>query len=154
VLLGGKYVLPFRFRDERGTRTSHHLIFVSKHVRGYTIMKEIMAKESTGRDQGVPSFEYNPADKRYLLLFELSRPLDELGHMLADEFAGKTLSMAEIFNTHHVGRRYIKSNYKDALRSLEENGMVTAEPPAAKRRLRKGVRTFSDNVRVSFPKRT
>ncbi len=29
--MGPQYVLPFRFRDERGTRTSHHLIFVSKH---------------------------------------------------------------------------------------------------------------------------
>ncbi|WP_376750923.1 three-Cys-motif partner protein TcmP [Microcystis wesenbergii] len=28
--MGGKYVLPFRFRHEMGNRTSHHLIFVSK----------------------------------------------------------------------------------------------------------------------------
>jgi len=44
---GGKYVLPFRFRNEKGSRTSHHLIFVSKNIRGYEIMKEIMAKESS-----------------------------------------------------------------------------------------------------------
>jgi three-Cys-motif partner protein len=33
----GRYVLPFGFRNDEGTRTSHHLIFVSKSVRGYTI---------------------------------------------------------------------------------------------------------------------
>ncbi|HID72743.1 TPA: three-Cys-motif partner protein TcmP, partial [Candidatus Micrarchaeota archaeon] len=76
--LGGEYVLPFCFKNERGVRTSHHLIFVSKHVRGYEIMKEIMAEYSSNKDQGVPSFEYNPADERYSLLFELTRPLDEL----------------------------------------------------------------------------
>lgn len=59
--MGGKYVLPFRFRHEMGNRTSHHLIFVSKHSKGYGIMKEIMAKESSEQTQGVPSFEYNPA---------------------------------------------------------------------------------------------
>src|ERR1051326_1939787 len=38
--MGGKYVLPFRFKNEAGTRTSHHLILVTKHVKGYEIMKD------------------------------------------------------------------------------------------------------------------
>ena len=59
---GSRYVLPFRFKNDRGKRTSHHLIFISKHFRGYEIMKDIMARESTSDTQGVPSFEYNPAD--------------------------------------------------------------------------------------------
>jgi three-Cys-motif partner protein len=66
--MGGKYVLPFRFRHEVENRVSHHLIFVSKHVKGYEIMKEIMAKESSEKTQGVPSFEYNPATIREPLL--------------------------------------------------------------------------------------
>lgn len=49
--MGGKYTLPFRFKNERGSRTSHHLIFVSKDVKGYKIMKDIMAKESSSQDQ-------------------------------------------------------------------------------------------------------
>jgi hypothetical protein len=52
--MGGTYVLPFRFK--RGNRTSHSLIFVSKHFKGYEIMKIIMAKESSTEDQGVASF--------------------------------------------------------------------------------------------------
>lgn len=68
---GSRYVLPFRFRNAEGSRTSHHLLFVSKHVRGYEIMKEIMAKESSSHVDGVPSFEYSPADflPRQALLF-------------------------------------------------------------------------------------
>lgn len=55
--IGGNYVLPFCFKTDTGTRTSHHLIFVSKNVLGYSIMKDIMAKESSSTEQGVPLFE-------------------------------------------------------------------------------------------------
>ena len=86
----GQFVLPFRFKDERGTRSSHHLIFVSKNRTGYEIMKDIMATEGTDSEQGVPSFEYNPASRRQPLLFEYSRPLDDLAEILLTDFAGKT----------------------------------------------------------------
>src|SRR5712692_1616912 len=39
--LGAGYVLPFCFKDEKGTRTSHHLLFATKHPLPYRIMKEI-----------------------------------------------------------------------------------------------------------------
>lgn len=149
--MGGKYVLPFCFKNEHGNRTSHHLIFVSKHVKGYEIMKDIMARESSSASQGVPSFEYNPADERYPLLFELSRPLDELESMLLDGFAGRRLPMRQIYEEHNVGRRYVSRNYKDALIRLEAKGAITANPPAGVRRKVKGNVTFADSVIVTFP---
>jgi three-Cys-motif partner protein len=151
--MGGEYVLPFRFRHESGKRTSHHLIFVSKHVKGYEIMKDIMAKESSTLEQGVPSFEYNPATQAQPLLFELSRPLDDLTDMLLDEFAGQTLTMLDIYNRHHVGKRYINKNYKEALRQLEQQGKIMVDPPANQRPKRRGEITFADKVRVTFPPR-
>ncbi|MEA5572645.1 three-Cys-motif partner protein TcmP [Calothrix sp. UHCC 0171] len=152
--MGGEYVLPFGFKNDKGNRTSHHLIFVSKHVKGYEIMKDIMAKESSEQNQGVASFEYNPAvSSRLPLLFELYRPLDELEEMLLDEFAGRTMTMKDIYDLHHVGRRYISRNYKAALNNLEAQGKVIAEPPANKRRKQKGEITFADNVIVKFPSR-
>lgn len=39
--MGGKYVLPFKFKNASGRRTSHSLIFVTKHFKGYEIMKDI-----------------------------------------------------------------------------------------------------------------
>lgn len=149
--MGGQYVLPFRFRHEVGNRTSHHLIFVSKHVRGYEIMKEIMAKESSEQMQGVPSFEYNPATLQQPLLFELTRPLDELEAMLLDTFSGRTMTMKEIYDQHHVGKRYISKNYKIALSNLEAQNKIVAEPPANKRRKMRGEITFADSVKVIFP---
>lgn len=149
--MGGKYVLPFRFMNDRGNRARHHLVFVSKNIKGYEIMKEIMAKESYGTEQGVPSLEYNPATRNQSLLFELSRPLDDLEGMLLDCFAGRKMAMLEIYDQHQVGKRYIKSNYKNVLSKMEAKGKITASPPADMRRKRNGEPTFSDNVIVTFP---
>lgn len=144
--LGPQYVLPFRFKDNHGTRTSHHLIFVSKGFRGYEIMKGIMAKESSGAEQGVANFEYNRIEalSGQQLLFDLSRPLDELGDMLLQEFAGRTLTMKQIYELHNVGLPYIKSNYKEVLKQLEDGERITVPPH------RKG--TFADTVQVTFPR--
>jgi three-Cys-motif partner protein len=145
--MGGRYVLPFRFRSDSGARTSHHLVFVSKHVRGYEIMKDIMARESTSTEQGVPSFEYNPARQRQGLLFELSRPLDDLCDRLLAAFTGQKLTMQQVYEQHHVDTPYLKKNYKDALLKLEQDGTIKATPTAAARRKN----TFADDVTVIFP---
>jgi three-Cys-motif partner protein len=148
--LGGGYVLPFAFKDDNGSRTTHHLIFVTKHFKGYEIMKEIMAKESSEHIQGVPSFEFSRASEQYPTLFDLSRPLDDLADMLLNDFAGESATMIEIYERHSVGKSYIRRNYKDALIDLESQDRIKAVPPAAERRKMKGQVTFGDNVRVSF----
>ncbi len=151
VEMGGKYVLPFCFKNEKGTRTSHHLIFVSKHPLGYEIMKDVMAKESSSYEQGVPTFEYNPAPTDQPLLFELARPLDDLEDMLLELFAGKTASMLEIFDKHNYGHRYIKKNYKDILTKMEQVGKITGDPPYTQRPKRNREVTCADGTRFTFP---
>ncbi len=146
--LGANYVLPFCFKDEKGSRTTHHLIFATKHPRGYRIMKEIMAKQSSEGPQGVASFGYCPASAIHPLLFELNRPLDDLEGMLLGEYEGLTLTTAELYDRHNVGHPYTMKNYKDVLISMEERGLIKADPPRESRR--KG--TFADKVRVMFPK--
>lgn len=113
-------------------------------------MKDIMAKESSTADQGVPSFAYNPSLKTQGLLFELSRPLDELGGLLLNRFASQQLTMKEIYERHNVGTPFIEQNYKAVLMSLEREGKITADPPASKRR----ANSFADHVLVTFPGRS
>ena len=149
--MGGKYVLPFEFKNETGKRTKHHLIFVSKHPLGYDIMKEIMAKESTSHEQGVPSFDYNPATKKQPVLFGYARPLDDLEGMLLTEFAGQRLSTKEIYERHNYGRRYIKKNYKNVLTQMEVSGKITGLPPHTTRPKRKGETTCADETFFTFP---
>jgi len=143
------FILPFCFKNKHGTRTKHYLIFVTKHFRGYEIMKEIMAKESTGSCQGVASFVYCEADKNQPFLFELTKPLAELENMLLEEYSGKTTYLEDIYMKHSIGKNFIKRNYQTALKNLEELGKIITIPPKEKRR--KG--TFSNNVKIIFPER-
>ena len=145
--MGYKFVLPFRFRNDEGTRTSHHLIFVSKEFLGYDIMKGIMATASSSTTQGVASFEYNPADKRMSLLFELARPIDDLAELLLRDFAGKILSVEQIYKQNSVGRPYILKNYKQILKRLESEGKILANPQASERKKD----SLADTVIITFP---
>jgi hypothetical protein len=130
------------------------LIFASKHFRGYEIMKEIMARESSEQDQGVASFAYFAASEKHQTLFEFFRPLSDLEEMLPSHFAGQKLTMYQVYERHNVGRRYIKTNYKKALTRLEAGTKIKAEPPAARRPKKHGEVTFGDNVIVTFPERS
>ena len=145
--MGYKFVLPFRFRNDQGTRTSHHLIFISKDFVGYNIMKGIMANASSSSTQGVASFEYNPPDKRMSLLFELTRPIDDLAEMLLNEFSGQSLTLDDFYKSHSVNKPYTERNYKDVLLQLEADNKIKTYPPASDRR--KG--TFSNKVKIIFP---
>ena len=96
------------------------------------------------------SCSYNPADylPKQSLLFRLSRPLVDLQNMLMIKFAGKTISMLEIYQQHNVDTPYIKKNYKEALKVLEKEGKIITKKPKGKKR-REG--TFADSVLASFP---
>jgi len=147
--ISGEYVLSFRFKHEVENRTSHHLIFVTKNLRGYEVMKDIMANESSEYVQGIPSFEYNPSTNRQLSLF--SYDLYELEAMLLDTFSGRTMTMKEVYDQHHVGKKYTSKSYKKALANLESQGKIVVDPPVNTRRKVKGEITFGDSVKVIFP---
>jgi three-Cys-motif partner protein len=144
------FVLPFRFRDANGTRTSHHLIFVTKHFRGYEIMKEIMAKASSDNEEGIASFEYSPARQQDMFLFGFTRPKERLAGELLEKYAGRSMTVGELYRDHNVGTPFILANYKDVLKGLVEQKLVTAQ-----RREGKNIRknTMPEDVVITYPAR-
>lgn len=146
--VGGEYMLTFRFKNDTGTRTTHHLVFVCKDFKGYEIMKQIMASESSSHIDGVPSYELNPSSQIQSWLFPLSNPLRELQNQLLAKFKGRRLSMIQIYQEHNVGTPYIKKNYKDALLRLEVENKIITDPTC--RPIRLGEKTFGDKVFVTF----
>jgi three-Cys-motif partner protein len=139
---GAKYVQMFRFRNENNTRTTHYLVFVSKHSLGYELMKEVMSSHSSHFDQGVPSYEYAPSMAGAAKLFEDA--LDNLEERLVVEFASQTLTMVQLYHRDNIERPYIKKNYKDALGNLLAAGRIKTD------RVPK-VGTFADGIVVTFP---
>jgi three-Cys-motif partner protein len=135
----------FTYRSETGTRTTHHLVCVSKHQQGIALFKEISAKESTRFDDNVPSLDYNPGtDPAQGLLFS---PLAQLEDELVTTFAGKILTTDEIYHEHHNGRPYVIKNYRQALLHLEETGAVQIDPPRA---IRRQPDTLPGTARITF----
>lgn len=149
--LGGKYVLPFRFKNAAGTRTSHSLIFVSKHFRGYSTMKDIMAKESSTFDQGVPSLDYCPAEADMPLLFSLNQPVNALRDRLLGNLAGRKMNVAQIYEEQSVDTRYVLRNFKDVLSSLFQEKKISVICTKGDGKWRKD--TFPDHLIVEFPER-
>lgn len=129
----------FRFLAEGRQRTSHYLIFLSKHPLGHLKFKGEAARVGRCSRAGVPMFEY--PDEGEPSLFE---PLDELVDQLPTRFAGRALSVQRIIEEHHVGTPYIALNYKEALKRLEAQERV-----AVSDRARRG--TMPDGACVTFP---
>jgi three-Cys-motif partner protein len=146
--MGGKFVLPFRFRNPEGTRTTHHLFFVSKNFRGYEIMRDVMYKHSH-KDGTIGKFEYNPADSRCPSLFEYLRPLGDLEDMLLADMAGVSTTIRPLFERHSVGKPYVLKNYRDVLCRMEQEGKIRMEPPCPPRR--RGT-IAEGKVKIIFPK--
>jgi hypothetical protein len=142
----GKYVLPFQFKNE--SRTTHYLFFVSKSFKGYEVMKDIMAGESSTNDGGVASFAYSPADKATPYLLSFLQPLTELRGKLLTTFAERTMTMHQVYfeYEHLASTPFIKKNYKQVLYDLYEEGAITA----SRKPQRAG--SFADDIFVTFPK--
>lgn len=143
---GQMFVRTFRFKN--GKRTSHMLVFVTTHPKGFRVMTDIMAGAGHVNDRGFPDFTHynNPPSKIQLFYPEI----DELKDGLCKRYAGKTMTMLDIFLDH---RQYTAGNYKDVLNELENEKRITVDPPAKDRRMMNGKRTFKDDALVTFSPR-
>ena len=53
--------------------------------------------------------------------------------------------MKDIYERHHIGRRFIKKNYKDVLKQMEAKHLIRCEP------VKRPKDTLADNVKIIFP---
>lgn len=143
---GGNFVLPFVFRFSKSNRVSHFLIFVTKHFKGYEIMKGIMATQSSVEDQGVSSFEYSQADARTPLLFSLAQPFDSLKSNLLLDYAGQTTTRDQLYQKHSIDTPYLKKHYTRALKELESDGKIQVHSNK-----KRNAGTFAAHTSVTFP---
>lgn len=156
--LGAQHVLTFRFRRRKDGRTSHYLIFVTKHELGCNVMRDVMAKRSSHHDaDGVASFEYDARlqDQPALEIREGGR-LQRLKDRLVTYAAGTTITVKRLFDQHSHYRRcrpYVFANYTEALRQLEAEGKIQVERPARGRKMHGGRPTMQETARVTFPAR-
>ena len=142
---GANFVLPFRFKNLTG-RLTHHLIFVSKHFRGFEEMKRIMTEQSSTQPEGVGSFAYSPADESMPLLFEFQKPLTALIEELPKRMAGQKMNRRTMYMKDSIDRPYLERHYTSALKTLEKDGKITVT--SSKPGRKQG--TFPDHTIVEF----
>jgi hypothetical protein len=144
-----KEVLHCAAKAGPGSLTGHHLLLATKDGRNGSLLKDVMEREGSWAEGGVPSHVRGPAPRERTLFDTLEDPLTELGQLLLEAFAGQALRVDEVYERHGREGLYTLANYKDALKRLEEAGRVTATPPADERR----ARTMADHVVVGFPRK-
>ncbi|PSL33266.1 three-Cys-motif partner protein TcmP [Chitinophaga ginsengisoli] len=149
----GRFKVEFKFYKEDSGKTSHFIVLVTKHQKGYEVMKEIMASLSDTIN-GVPTFEYKQKKASAISgdLFggEEDDKIDLLAEALVKTFSGKSLKVIDIYHQHNVNTPYILSNYKNALMKLEAKGAINVNVPAENRRKIKGQLTLGDDKIITF----
>lgn len=148
------YVLPFKFYSAEMLRTSHFIIFVTKHERGCSIMKQIMYANSAKDIDGVASFEFkdskNFGDKFEQISF-FDRPLDSLCEEVLLICKKGNIMVKDICKRYEndITNFFVARNVKDALIRLEEQNRI-AVISGRKQKMRNGKLNMPDNAVISF----
>lgn len=149
--VGGKYVVPFRFPSDQASRTSHYVVFVTKHPLGFRIMKDVMESLSTDR-ASVKQFEFVATESpqtEFFRDFGRTYSIDALKQYLLLNCAGRTLSVTEAFELHTLRTPYTIGNVQTALLELESEELVTVLG-SSKGRTRAGRKTLARDRLVTF----
>jgi three-Cys-motif partner protein len=148
---GAKHVMNFSFKVEDAHRSTHHLIFATRHRKGFEAMKTIMAGESSRVTEDGPSmtFSYRPAEPT---LFDRD-PNDVLAETLIEKFHSRSLTLDQIYEEFGPQTKFTQPYFRRALLILEERNLIIATPSATARPAPKGKQSMSGGTMVTFPEK-
>ncbi len=135
--IDGRDILPFAFRRRTG-HASHHLVFVSKHLRGYQVAKEAMGRSSSWSfPDGIPGLEFITPGYDHKLIFDADAPsIDKLKKLLVHRAGGRRLTFQSAYDSVTLGTPYVKRNVRAAIVSLvrDHGAMLLSDGRATKLR--------------------
>lgn len=108
------YYTAFKFQEEDSCTTSHYILHLTKHPRGYDLIKQIytdFANVGTVFD-GINTYTFDPkrVNNSSIDLFDGdSDNIDQLKELLLICFKGQTLSAAAVFESHQVTSLYSRT---------------------------------------------
>ncbi|WP_133967371.1 three-Cys-motif partner protein TcmP [Eubacterium limosum] len=139
---------PFRFQFENKKSTSHYIFFLTHNETALGIMKDIMWKWSSEKDNGIANFSFlpnQPIEQQLNLIDMVDDKFEELKRDLMTNFKGQIRNVTYICSRYST-TIYIKRNIKSALKSLEKENKIRCDPPFQNRR----ANTIADHVNVIF----
>lgn len=117
------FVIPFAFEAEGKRIVTHYLFFVTKHVLGFSIMKDVMAKYSLCDSFGEPIYRYRSEGS-----FQLEYPKTylRLTSRLTRDFAGRTIKIEDLIDSCHKMEYYAPTKViQDAIEVLVDSARIT-----------------------------
>ena len=148
------YVLPFKFYSTEMLRTSHFIIFVTKHPLACKIMKQIMYSNSAKDSDGVATFSFEDsrnfgAGFEQLTIFD--RPIQSLRDDILRKYTGRTVSVGSICNDVDCdfSSHFVSKNVKDVLKELELEGKISVTT-GRKQKYRNGKLNMPDGAVIQF----
>ena len=147
------FVLPFKFYSAQMKRTSHFIIFVTKHPTACRIMKNIMYANSAKDSDGVATFSLQDSRNfgdRFDQLSMFNRPFQSLYDSIVQQYQGRTVKVSTLCNQadNDIHSHFVSKNVKDVLRQLETEGRIAVF--GRKRKSQKGLLTMPNEATVQF----
>lgn len=146
------YFQEFGVEFEKSKLTSHYLVFLSKHHRGFELIKEIMAKVSKVDSKGIPFFLHSSIENSRELpqLDGLSEGMEKLKQKIKRDFSSKKIMVEKIIELCNINHyKYTRTNIKEALIELENSNALMVDKPQNER-IRKGKITLGDKRIITF----
>jgi three-Cys-motif partner protein len=130
-ILGSKvYYTAFKFQEEDSDATSHYILHLTKHHRGFDLVKQIytdFANVGTVFDgRNTYTFDAKQLDEANKLFDERTINIDLLKESIQKIYAGRELSALDLFDEHHRSNLNSRKHYSEALRSLAAEGKLTS----------------------------
>lgn len=122
------YVFPFRFQFEDKNRTSHYVIFLTKHKLGLKIMKDIMWGLDNNKNNQIASYEYIPNNDQMKIVNMFETDYTDLKNDIINYLSDKkNITVKEIID-YYAETIYIGKNIKRALIELENEIKISVPP--------------------------
>lgn len=130
ILNSKVFYTAFKFQEEDSEATSHYILHLTKHSRGFDLVKQIyndFANVGTIFD-GVNTYTFDAKklDNENVELFDIKgMNIDRLKDGIFLKYKGCVLSALELFDQHQTQNLYSRSHYSLALRKLAEEGKLS-----------------------------
>lgn len=119
-----KYFLPFCFKAQKRKYTSHYITFITKKIRGFSIMKDIMAKSSLKDEDGFPRYYYSESEEDQVPL-QLHINLVQLKKNLCHDFQNEKIEFEKLVDKcDRLRYKFVRKNYIIAILELKKEGLV------------------------------
>lgn len=125
------YATAFKFQEEDNKMTSHYILHLTKHPKGYELIKQTYHEfDNVGADlekDGTYTFDVKKMNYSGGLGFDFKDANQKaLSSDLLKSFKGQEISARDLFLKHHVNNKFCSTHYSKTLRKMVEDGLISA----------------------------